>query len=61
MSMHRLINVNNGILVTKIINLLCERLNEDAITLASSKEFIPGLSYHIREGGLGFNFTYNFH
>lgn len=45
----------------KIINVLCERLSEDAITLASSKEFIPGLSEHIQEGGLGFSFTFNFH
>ena len=41
---HQLFHANNGVLMIKIINVLCERLGEDAITLASSKEFIPGLS-----------------
>lgn len=41
---HKLCQAENGILFAKMINLLCERLSEDAVTLASSKEFIPGLS-----------------
>jgi hypothetical protein len=41
---HQLCHAENGVLFAKILNLLCERLSEDAITLASSKAFIPGLS-----------------
>jgi hypothetical protein len=58
---HKICQVPNGPLLVKLINLLCERLKEDSITLASSKEFIPGLTEPIIEGGLGFSFTYNFH
>ena len=58
---HNLCHSENGMLLTKMVNLLCEWLSEDAITLASSKEFIPGLTENIQEGGLGFSFTYNFH
>ena len=59
--MHKICQEPNGQLLVKLINLLCERLREDSITLASSKEFIPGLTWPILEGGLGFSFTYNFH
>lgn len=58
---HKICQKSNGTLLVKLINLLCERLREDTITLASSKEFIPGLTWPILEGGLGFSFTYNFH
>ena len=58
---HKICQKRNGSLLVKLINLLCERLREDTITLASSKEFIAGLTWPILEGGLGFSFTYNFH
>lgn len=58
---HNLCRAKNGILFIKLINILCERLSDDAVTLASSKTFIPGLSEPIQEGGLGFSFTYNYH
>jgi 1,4-alpha-glucan branching enzyme len=58
---HKICQERNGGLLVKLANLLCERLREDCITLASSKEFIAGLTWPILEGGLGFSFTYNFH
>lgn len=58
---HNLCRAKNGILFVKLINVLCEKLSDDAITLASSKSFIPGLSEPIQEGGLGFSFTFNYH
>lgn len=54
-------NAENGLVLLKSINLLSERLADDAITLASSKEFVAGLAEPILEGGLGFSFTYNYH
>lgn len=35
---------NHDLTLIKCINMLSERLSEDAITLASSKEVIPGLT-----------------
>jgi hypothetical protein len=58
---HHLAKHPQGALVIRCINLLCDRLSEESITLASSKEFIPGLTDPILEGGFGFSFTYNFH
>lgn len=58
---HRVCQQPGGPLLVRTINLLCERLSESAVTLASSKEVIVGLSSPILEGGLGFSFSYNFH
>jgi hypothetical protein len=58
---HRVCQQPNGPLLARTVNLLCERLSESAVTLASSREVIVGLSSPILEGGLGFSFSYNFH
>lgn len=49
----------SGKVVLRCLTLLNQKLCEGGLTIASTKEDIPGLNNQILDGGLGFSFSIN--